>query len=100
MIEKADVVVALLERAQLTIDERIHVRDERCNVFGDLEIHGGELISAGRKRQVRWVSAIPICAPGVRSGRPSADHEPEARQANKFAATKGAKSPCERVDFL
>src|SRR5438876_8909663 len=40
MVEEADVVVRALERAELALDERVHVGEEVGDVLRDREVHG------------------------------------------------------------
>ena len=62
VIEKPDVVVLPLQRADLTLDELIDLREQAGEVLGEREIHGTALLAAGllssaglsRTRPTRW----------------------------------------------
>jgi hypothetical protein len=54
MVEEADVVVALLERHELALDECVHLGEERGDVGRDVEVHP---------------VAIPRSRPRVKIGR-------------------------------
>jgi hypothetical protein len=56
MVEEPDVVVALLERHEFALDERVHLGEERGDVRRDVEVHPAAIPRS--RRGVKQSSAM------------------------------------------